>query len=38
VLSFAELLRVAMGMDLEDWELKAHRIPITKVLNIAEAR
>jgi heterodisulfide reductase subunit B len=38
VLNFAELLRVAMGMDLEDWELKAHRIPITKVLNIAEAR
>lgn len=38
VLSFAELLRVAMGMDLEDWELKAHRIPITKILNIAEAR
>jgi len=38
VLSFVELLRVAMGMDLEDWELKAHRIPITKLLNVAEAR
>jgi heterodisulfide reductase subunit B len=38
VLSFAELLRVAMGMDLEEWELKAHRIPITKLLNIAEAK
>jgi heterodisulfide reductase subunit B len=38
VLSFAELLRVAMGMNLEDWELKAHRIPITKILNMAEAK
>ncbi len=38
VLSFAELLRVAMGMDLEEWELKAHRIPVTKLLNVAEAR
>jgi heterodisulfide reductase subunit B len=38
VLSFAELLRVAMGMDLEDWELKAHRIPVTKILNMAEAK
>ena len=38
VLNFAELLRVAMGMDLEDWELKAHRIPITNVLNVAEAK
>jgi len=38
VLNFAELLRVAMGMDLEDWELKAHRIPITSILNVAEAR
>jgi heterodisulfide reductase subunit B len=36
VLNFAELLRVAMGMKLEDWELKAHRIPLTKILNIAE--
>jgi heterodisulfide reductase subunit B len=38
VLNFAELLRVAMGMDLEDWELKAHRIPITNVINVAEAK
>ncbi len=38
VLSFAELLRVAMGMNLEDWELKAHRIPVTKILNMAEAK
>lgn len=38
VLSFAELLRVAMGIDLEDWELKAHRIPVTKILNVTEAR
>jgi heterodisulfide reductase subunit B len=38
VLNFAELLRLAMGMDLEDWELKAHRIPITKILNMAEAK
>ncbi|MCJ7424909.1 CoB--CoM heterodisulfide reductase iron-sulfur subunit B family protein [Candidatus Bathyarchaeota archaeon] len=38
VLNFAELLRVAMGMDLEDWELKAHRIPITSILKVAEAR
>jgi len=32
VLHFAELLRISMGMKLEDWELSAHRIPITKVL------
>jgi heterodisulfide reductase subunit B len=38
VLSFAELLRMAMGMKLEDWELKAHRIPITKILNMAEEK
>jgi heterodisulfide reductase subunit B len=38
VLSFAELLRIAMGMNLEDWEIKAHRIPITKILNIVEAK
>jgi heterodisulfide reductase subunit B len=38
VLNFAELLRVAMGMDLEDWELKAHRIPVTNVLSVAEAK
>jgi heterodisulfide reductase subunit B len=38
VLHFAELLRMAMGMKLEDWEIKAHRIPITKILNIKEAK
>jgi len=38
VLSFAELLRIAMGMNLEDWEIKTHRIPITKILNIVEAK
>lgn len=29
VVHFIELLRMAMGMKLEDWEIKAHRIPIT---------
>lgn len=38
VLHFAELLRIAMGIKLEDWEIKAHRIPITKILNMAEAK
>jgi heterodisulfide reductase subunit B len=38
VLSYAELLRVAMGMKLEDWELKAHRIPITGLLGMVEAK
>jgi len=38
VLHFAELLRVAMGMKLEDWEIRAHKIPITKILNIKEAK
>jgi heterodisulfide reductase subunit B len=38
VLSFAELLRMAMGIDLEDWELKAHRIPITEIISKAETR
>jgi len=38
VLHFAELLRMAMGMKLEDWEVKAHRIPITKILNIKETK
>jgi len=32
VIHFIELLRLAMGMKLEDWEIKAHRIPITEVL------
>ena len=34
VLHFAELLRIAMGMKLEDWEIKAHRIPITGLPNV----
>jgi heterodisulfide reductase subunit B len=29
VVHFIELLRMSMGMKLEDWEIKAHRIPIT---------
>lgn len=32
VIHFIELLRMGMGMKLEDWEIKAHRIPITEVL------
>jgi heterodisulfide reductase subunit B len=32
VIHFIELLRMGMGMKLEDWEVKAHRIPITEVL------
>ena len=38
VLHFAELLRMAMGMKLEDWEIRAHRIPMTKISNIKEAK
>jgi heterodisulfide reductase subunit B len=38
VLNFAELLRMAMGMRLEEWEVKAHRIPITRILRLAEAK
>jgi heterodisulfide reductase subunit B len=38
VLNFADLLRMAMGMKLENWEIKAHRIPITKILNMAGAK
>jgi heterodisulfide reductase subunit B len=37
VLHFAELLRLAMGMKLEDWEIRAHRIPITQLLDVKEA-
>jgi len=37
VIHFAELLRMAMGMKLEDWEIRAHKVPITKVLSIKEA-
>ena len=32
VLHFAELLRMAMGMKLTDWEIKSHRIPLDQVL------
>ena len=32
VIHFIELLRLGMGMKLEDWEIKAHRIPITGLL------
>jgi len=38
VLHFAELLRMAMGIEFEAWEIGAHRIPITKVLKIKEER
>jgi len=38
VIHFAELLRMAMGMKLEDWEIRAHKVPITRVLNIKEAK
>jgi len=38
VVHFAELLRMAMGIKLEDWEIRAHKIPITKILNIKEAK
>ncbi len=31
VIHFIELLRMGMGMKLEDWEVKAHRIPITEL-------
>jgi len=31
VIHFIELLRMGMGMKLEDWEIKAHRIPITEL-------
>lgn len=32
VLHFAELLRMAMGMKLDDWEVKSHRVPLNPVL------
>jgi heterodisulfide reductase subunit B len=38
VLHYAELLRIAMGMKLEDWEMKTHKIPIIKILNTVEAK
>jgi len=31
VIHFIELLRMGMGMKLEEWEVKAHRIPITEL-------
>jgi len=38
VLHFAELLRMAIGIELEDWEIGAHRVPLTKVLKIKEGK
>jgi heterodisulfide reductase subunit B len=38
VLQFAELLRMAMGMKLEDWEIKIHKVPLTKIINMVEAK
>ena len=38
ILHFAELLRMAMGMKLEDWEIGIHRIPLTKILNMKEEK
>jgi heterodisulfide reductase subunit B len=38
VLHFAELLRMAMGMKLEEWEIRSHKIPITKTLNMKEEK
>jgi len=32
VIHFIELLRMGMGMKLEEWEVKAHRIPITNII------
>lgn len=32
VLHFVELLRMAMGMKLESWEIKSHRIPLSSIL------
>ena len=32
VFHFIELLRMAMGMKLEDWEIRSHRIPLSQVL------
>jgi len=38
VLQFAELLRMAMGMKLENWEIKIHKVPLTKIINMVEAK
>jgi len=32
VLHFAELLRMAMGMKLDDWEIKSHKVPLNQIL------
>lgn len=32
VLHFVELLRMAMGMKMEDWEIRSHRIPLNTIL------
>ncbi len=32
VLHFIELLRMAMGMKLEAWEIRSHRVPIDSIL------
>lgn len=32
VLHFIELLKMAMGMKLEDWEIKSHRVPIDNII------
>jgi heterodisulfide reductase subunit B len=37
VLNFAELLRIAMGMKLEDWEIRTHKVSVTKILNMKGA-
>jgi len=32
VIHFIELLKMAIGMKLEDWEIKSHRIPIDNII------
>lgn len=34
VLNVAELLRLAMGMSFESWELRYHKIPLTRILGL----
>lgn len=36
VVHFAELLRNAMGIPLKDWEIRSHKIPLTKILEKME--
>jgi heterodisulfide reductase subunit B len=38
VVNYAELLRMAMGMKLEEWEIRAHRIPITNIMRKMEGK